>query len=126
MQEHWSRRERQIMEILWRRGRATVREVMEAMPSPPGYSGVRAMLRLLEQKGHLKHTKEGRRYVYLPVVSPTHARRRALDRLLQTFFDNSAEQAVASLLELRSDELTEDDYERLSELIERARKEQEL
>jgi len=111
------------MDIIWRRGRATAREVAEEMPSPPSYSAVRAMLRLLEEKGHLKHGREGRRYVFFPVVSPRRARRGALKNLLDVFFDNSVEQTVASLLDLRSEELTEADYRRLSRLIDRARKE---
>lgn len=121
--EHLSRRERQIMEILWRSGRASAWEVREALPSPPSYSAVRAMLRLLEEKGHLRHERERRKYVFLPVVSPRRARRNALRSLMHIFFENSVEQTVASLLDLRSGELGEEDYERLQQLIEKAKKE---
>ena len=116
-----SRRERQIMDILWQQGRATAQEVLEAMPDAPSYSAVRAMLRLLEEKGHLHHDQDGRKYVYRPVVSSTQARVGALQSLLATFFDNSAEQAVASLLELKADELSADDFSRLRRLVDEAR-----
>jgi BlaI family penicillinase repressor len=116
-----SRRERQIMDIVWRRGQATAREVLDEMADAPGYSAVRAMLRLLEEKGHLQHAQEGRTYVYRPVVSSNKARAGALQNMLSTFFDNSAEQAVASLLELKRDELSADDFKRLRRLVEEAR-----
>ena len=118
---HLSRRERQIMDILWQQGRATAQEVQDAMPDAPGYSAVRAMLRLLEEKGHLHHELDGRKYVYRPVVSSTQARVGALQSLLVTFFDNSAEQAVASLLELKADELSAADFARLRRLVDEAR-----
>ena len=111
------------MEIVWRQGRATAREVADALPSPPSYSAVRAMLRLLEEKGHLKHGLDGRKYVFLPVVSRQKTRRSALQNLLHVFFENSVEQTVASLLELRSDELTEEDYKRLRQTIDKAKNE---
>ena len=109
------------MDILWREGRATAQEVLDAMADPPGYSAVRAMLRLLEEKGHLQHAQDGRKYVYRPVVSSSKARVGALQNLLATFFDNSAEQAVASLLELKADDLSADDFSRLRRLVDDAR-----
>ncbi len=118
-----SRRERQIMDIIYARGRATAAEVMEHLPDPPGYSAVRAMLRNLEDKGHLRHEKAGQRYVFLPTLPRSKARRSALRRVLQTFFDNSTEQAVAALLDLSRSKMTDEELDRLSELIEQARRE---
>lgn len=109
------------MDIVWRAGRVTAQEVRDGLPDPPSYSAVRALLRLLEEKGHLKHWQEGRKYVYHPVVSSTQARVGALQNLLTTFFNNSAEQAVASLLELKGDELSSDDFARLRRLVDEAR-----
>lgn len=118
-----SRRERQIMEILYRRGQASVAEVLEAMPDPPSYSAVRAMLRILEEKDHLKHKQVGRKYVFAPKVAREKAQQSAISNLLYTFFDGSVEQAVASLLDLNAQKLSDDDLNRLSQLIEQARKE---
>ncbi|MBU0753538.1 MAG: BlaI/MecI/CopY family transcriptional regulator [Planctomycetes bacterium] len=118
-----SRRERQIMEIIYSRGQASVADVKEAMEDPPGYSAVRAMMRLLEDKGHLKHKQVGRKYVFLPTVGPAKARRWALKNLLSTFFDGSIEQAVASLLDLDAKKLSEDDLDQLQKLIDQAREE---
>lgn len=118
-----SRRERQIMEIIYSRGEASAADVLEVLPDPPSYSAVRAMLRLLEEKGHLKHRKDGRKYIFVPTVNPAKARRSALKNLLQTFFDGSVEKAVASLLDLNSNKLTQEDLDRLSELIDNAREE---
>ena len=120
---HLSRRERQIMDIIYARGRATAAEVMDRLPDPPGYSAVRAMLRNLEDKGHLRHEKVGQRYVFLPTLARSKARRSALRRVLQTFFDNSTEQAVAALLDLSRSKMTNEELDRLSELIEQARRE---
>ena len=120
---HFSRRERQIMDIVYRLGRATAAEVLENIPEPPSYSAVRTMLRLLEEKGILRHEQEGPRYVYLPILSRDKARRSALKQLVQTFFDNSTEQTVAALLDLSKSAMSADELERLSELIEKARKE---
>src|SRR6185369_10665131 len=92
-----TRRERQIMDILYRRGKATAHEVLEELADPPSYSAVRALLRLLEERGHVKHTQEGQRYVYAPAVARGDARRSALAHLVRTFFAGSIEQAVASL-----------------------------
>ncbi|MFI5120398.1 MAG: BlaI/MecI/CopY family transcriptional regulator [Thermoanaerobaculia bacterium] len=120
---HLSRRERQIMDILYREGRAAAGEVLERLPDPPGYSAVRAMLRVLENKGHLTHVLEDGRYVYRPIVPRNRARRSALENLLETFFDGSAEKAVAALLSESRNPLGEEELERLSHLIADARKE---
>ena len=120
---HLSRRERQIMDVIYSKGRATAAEVLEAIPQPPSYSAVRAMLRLLEEKGYLRHEQDGPRYVFLPTLSRERARQSAMKQLLQTFFDNSAEQAVAALLDMSRARLSDAELDRLSEMIERARKE---
>jgi predicted transcriptional regulator len=118
-----SRRERQIMDILYSRGRATVAEVLEDIPDPPSYSAVRAALRILEEKGHIRHEKDGLRFVFIPRVGKSQARRSAIRHLVRTFFDGSREQAVAALLDDGSTKLSEDELDRLVELIERARRE---
>lgn len=122
-QHKLSRRERQIMDVLYRRGRATAAEILEDLPDPPSYSAVRAMLRVLEDKKHIRHEEKDLRYVYLPVVPREKARRSAVAHLLDTFFDGSAEQAVATLLNVSSKDLSEEDFDRLAALIEEARKE---
>ena len=118
-----SRRERQIMDIIYRRAQATAMEMMENLPDPPSYSAVRAMLRLLEEKGYLKHQQDGLRYVYLPTVSREKARQSALKQMLQTFFEDSTEDAVATLLDISKSKLSKADLDRLSKLIDKARKE---
>jgi predicted transcriptional regulator len=118
-----SRRERQIMDIVYRLGEATAQEVLENLPDPPSYSAVRAMLRVLEEKGHLLHEQTGPRYVFHATVPVESARRSALRRLLQTFFDNSLEEAVATLLDVESSNVTEEELERLAKMIDHARKE---
>jgi predicted transcriptional regulator len=118
-----SRRERQIMDSVYRRGRATAAEVLEDLPDPPSYSAVRTMLRLLEEKGHLEHQQDGPRYVYLPTVPRENARKTALQHLVSTFFNGSREQAMAALLELNDSELTEEQLDRIQRLIEDARTE---
>jgi len=115
-------RERQIMEVAYRLGRATVAEVRAEIEDPPSYSAVRAMMNILETKGHLRHLQEGPRYVYLPVVSGDRARRSILKDVVRRLFDNSTEQAVAALLESSSSRMTDAELERLSELIATARK----
>ncbi len=120
--ESLSRREREMMNILFRAGKATASEVMDAMADPPSYSAVRATLRVLEQKGHVRHHHDGTRYVYIPTVAREKARASALDQLLTTFFDGSAANVVATLLE-RREKLTSGELDRLSKLIEEARKE---
>ena len=116
------RRERQIMEAVYRRGHATVAEVLRDLPDPPSYTSVRTMLRLLEKKGHLRHREDGRKFVYLPVVAPARASRSALKSVLATFFDGSVEKAVASLIGLGAGKLSDAEFGRLAELIDRARK----
>jgi len=118
-----SRRERQIMEILYREGRATATEVLERLPDPPTYSAVRALLKVLENKGHARHVLEGTRYVYQPTLPADRARRSAVKTLLSTFFEGSTEKAVAALLNLGRDELSREELERLSQLIEQAKQE---
>jgi BlaI family penicillinase repressor len=118
-----SRRERQIMDFLFQRGKASVGEVMDGIPNPPGYSAVRATLRTLEQKGRVVHEEDGRAYVYRPTLHREAARRSALTHVLKTFFDNSAEQAVAALLELKGPKLTEAELERVARIIDQAKKE---
>ena len=115
------RRERQIMDVIFRRGRATAAEVLEDLPDPPSYSAVRGMLRLLEDKGHLRHEQDGPRYVYLPTTERDEARRSALAHLLRTFFDNSRESAMAALLDMGGTPLADDEYERLKHALEQAR-----
>jgi BlaI family penicillinase repressor len=118
-----SRRERQIMDIIYELGDASVAQVLEKLPNPPSYSAVRALLRILEEKGHLSHRQDGPRYMFVPTVPRKTARENALKHLLQTFFDNSTEEAVAALLDLSEDQLSEEDYRRLLDLIEEAQKE---
>jgi predicted transcriptional regulator len=118
-----SRRERQIMDILYRRGRATAAEVMQELSGDPHYSTVRTQLRVLERKGHVRHEEEGLRYVYLPAVPRHTARRSALRHLVDTFFDGSTEKAVTALLGRDSSRLSDDELDRIAELIVRARKE---
>jgi len=116
-----SRRERQIMEVIYAHGRATAAEVLESLPDPPSYSAVRAMLRILEGKGHLVHETDGPRYVFLPTTPREQARETALRGVIQTFFGGSPENAVAALLDL-GDELDAEALERLAERIAEARK----
>ena len=118
-----SRRERQIMEVVYERGRATAAEVRAHMPEPPSYSAVRAMLRILEDKGHLRHEQDGPRYVFLPTVPREEARETALRRLVRTFFGGSPEGAMAALLDLEGDRLDEQALDRIAERIDEARKE---
>ena len=118
-----SRRERQIMDILYRNGKASAAEVREAMDDAPSYSAVRAMLRVLEEKGHVRHQAEGLRYVYVPVVARDQAKRSAVKHLMNTFFNDSPEQIVAALLDVSSTKLTRDELDRMAALIEKARKE---
>ena len=118
-----SRRERQIMDILYARTEATAAEVRDELPEPPSYSAVRALLRILEDKGHVKHRLDGPRYVYQPTVSRKQARDSALQRLLRTFFENSPEKAVAALLDMSAAKLSDAELGRLRALIDQARKE---
>jgi predicted transcriptional regulator len=115
------RRERQIMDVVFRLGRATGAEVHAALPDAPSYSAVRGMLRLLEEKGYLRHEQDGPRYVYLPTAEPEEVSQTALQHLLHTFFGNSRESAMAALLDLPDQPLSEDEYRRLSRLLDEAR-----
>lgn len=120
---HLSRRERQIMDIIYRRGEASAAEVMADMADPPSYSAVRTFLRLLEEKGHLKHRKQGAKYIFEATRSRRQAGRSAVQRVLQTFFEGSTEKVVAALLDVSASDLSEEELNRLAELIEEAKKE---
>ena len=109
------------MDVVYRQGQATAAEVLDALPDPPSYSAVRALLRVLEEKGHLRHRRDGARYVFLPTVPRETARRSALARVVQTFFGGSTEAAVAALIDQSS--LSDADLDRLQDLIDRARQE---
>ena len=117
-----TRRERQIMDILYRRSRATAAEVMDDLSGEPNYSTVRTQLRVLEEKGHVRHEEQGQRYIYLPAVPRHAARKSALKHLVETFFDGSAEQAVAALLGGEGSRLSGEDLDRIGRLIDKARK----
>ena len=117
-----SRRERQILDILYERGEATAADVQIALPEPPSYSAVRALLRILEEKGHVRHKQDGPRYIYLPTVARDNAKRSALHHVLKTFFDGSAEQAISALLDEPSTRLSGAELDRLATLIDGARK----
>jgi predicted transcriptional regulator len=118
-----SRRERQIIDILYRRGRATAADVMEDLPGDPSYSTVRTQLRVLEDKGHVRHEEDGPRYVYTPAVPRGTVRRSALKHLVETFYEGSVEQAVAALLGGEGSRLSDEQLDRIEDLIKRARKE---
>ena len=118
-----SRRERQIMDVLYRLGRATAADVMAELPGDPNYSTVRTQLRVLEEKGHVRHEEEGGRYVYAPAVPRHAARKSALKHLVETFFDGSAEQVVAAVLGGEASRLSDEELDRVSALIDKARKE---
>jgi BlaI family penicillinase repressor len=118
-----SRRERQIMDILYRLGSATAAEVQQNMADAPSYSAVRAHLRILEDKGHVKHAYDGPRYVYAPIVSRPAAQKSALRQIVKTFFDGSTSNAVAALLDMSGQDLSESELERLSKLVEQAKQE---
>ena len=122
-EHHLSRRERQIMDALHQRGLATAAEVQAALPDAPGYSAVRALLRILEDKGHIRHRREGARYVYLPRASRQTARRSALKRVVATFFQGSVTQAMAALLETADTQLPDSELHELQQMIDQARKE---
>jgi predicted transcriptional regulator len=117
-----SRRERQIIDILYARGRSTAAEVQAALPDPPSYSAVRAMLRILEDKGHVRHEQDGPRYVYLPTVARENAKRSALRHMVRTFFEGSAEQAISALLDDSTARLSDAELDRLARLIDQARR----
>ena len=123
MEMELSRRERQIMEVLYRNGKASAAEVQSGIPDGPGYSAVRALLRILEEKGHIRHEEKGGKYIYLPAVSRTRAQRSAMRRLVDTFFEGSVEKAVIAFLSPSSSKLGEEELRRLEQLVEQTRKE---
>lgn len=123
MQAGLSRRERQIMDILYQRERASAADVRDGMKDPPSYSAVRAMLRVLEEKGHIKHESEGLKYVYVPSVGIDKAKRSAVKHLLDVFFPGSPEQAVAALLDVSGKRLSHEELDRMTQMIEKAKKE---
>jgi BlaI family penicillinase repressor len=116
-----SRREREIMDVLYRVTRATAAEVQEGMPEAPSYSAVRTMLRILEEKGHVRHEQDGPRYVYIPTVARDKAKRSALKHVVNTFFDGSASQVMAALIELSPRDMDEDELARIRQLIDKAK-----
>ena len=118
-----SRRERQILDVLYQRGPSTVAEIQAGLPNSPGYSAVRALLRILEDKGHIKHQERGPAYVYMPKVSRDRARRSALAHMIQTFYDGSAGQAMTALLDASAGDMSDEELDRLAEVIAKARKE---
>jgi predicted transcriptional regulator len=122
-QKNLSRRERQIMDIVYELNKASVAQVLERIPNPPSYSSIRALLRVLEEKGHLTHKQEGPRYIYSPTLPREEARQSALQHIMKTFFDNSTEDVVAALLNISEENLSEEDYKRLAELVKKALKE---
>lgn len=117
-----SRRERQIVDALFRLGRGSAAEVRAELPDAPSYSAVRALLRILEEKGHVRHEQDGPRYVYMPTVARENAKRSALRHLVQTFFEGSATQAISALLDSSSSKLSDAELERLAHMLEEARK----
>src|SRR5258705_12424529 len=118
-----SRRERQIMDILYQRGKSSAAEVREAMPDAPSYSAVRAMLRVLEEKGHVRHQAENLKYVYVPTVPREKAKRSAVKHLVDTFFSDSPDQIVAALLDVSATRLTREELDRMAQMIEKAKRE---
>ena len=121
LEETLSRRERQVMDILFRRGEATVADVMGDLPDPPTYSAVRSVLRILVEKDLVTHREDGPRYVYLPAVSPNRARDEALSHVVRTFFEGSTEQAMTALLRMSDTRLGDAEIDRLGELVKKAR-----
>ncbi|MCW5806419.1 MAG: BlaI/MecI/CopY family transcriptional regulator [Deltaproteobacteria bacterium] len=118
-----TRREREIMDILHRRGRATAHEVLEDLADPPSYSSVRTFLRLLEERGHVRHEQDGPRYVYAPTVARRQAQRSALAHLVDTFFDGSVEEVVAALVDSPKVKLSPEELDRIAALVAKAKKE---
>ena len=111
------------MEALYKLGRASAAQILDALADPPSYTAIRTHLTLLEKKGHVRHVSDGTRYIYEPLVAREQMGRRAIDSLLKTFFDNSVERAVAALITRRDADLSDDELERLSKLIQKARRE---
>ena len=119
----FSRREREIMDALYKLGKASAAQILDEIADPPTYTAIRTQLTILEKKGHVRHASDGTRYIYEPAVGREQMGRRAIDQLLKTFFDNSVEQAVAALLTRKDADISREDLERLSRLIEKAKKE---
>jgi BlaI family transcriptional regulator, penicillinase repressor len=117
------RRERQLLDAVYRLGKASVRDVLAQLPDPPSYSAVRAMLNLLEQKGHLRHEQKGNKYLYLPTVGRERARTRAMQHVLRTFFDGSPAQALVSLFDATRTKLSQEELDDLAVRIDKARRE---
>lgn len=120
--QHLSRREGEIMDIIYERGQATVADVMERLDKAPSYSAVRALMRILEEKGVLRHERQGQKYVFFPKVNRENAKRSALKRMLQVFFNDSTESAVATLLDISHTRLTDEEWDRLTALVEEAKR----
>jgi predicted transcriptional regulator len=118
-----TRREREIMDIVYRLGRASAQDVLENLAQAPSYSAVRALLRLLEERGHVRHVQEAGRFIFLPAVPRGEARRKALSHVVSTFFGGSVEEAMLTLVESSSRKLSSDELDRLAEIVEQARKE---
>jgi len=119
----FSRREREIMDALYKLGKATAAQILEQIPDPPTYTAIRTQLTILEKKGHVRHASDGTRYIYEPLVAREQMGKRAIDSLLKTFFDDSVERAVTALITRKDADLSQDELERLSQLIEKAKKE---
>jgi predicted transcriptional regulator len=122
-EKNLSRREREIMDIVYKFNEVTAAQVLENLPNPPSYSAVRALLKVLEEKGHLVHKHDGPRYVFVSTLPREEARENALKHMLKTFFDDSTENAVAALLDMSEEKLSDEDYDRLARIIEKARQE---
>lgn len=120
LQNELSKRERQIMDVIYRKNSASVKEVLEEIPDPPSYSAVRALINVLEGKGFLNHKKEGKKYIYLPTISHKKAMRSAIKQLLRTYFNDSVEDAVVAIISTKNN-LSEEDFDRLTGLIDEAR-----
>lgn len=123
LQHGLSKRERQIMEVIYRNKIASVADVLKGIPSPPTYSTASATLKIMEKKGLLSHKKEGRKFVYLPTIPRRLAKRSAVRQLLQTYFNDSAREAVAAIIQVDRGRLSEDDLNNILEMIERAKEE---
>ncbi len=124
LQNELSKRERQIMDVIYRRNSASVKEVLEEIPDPPSYSAVRAMLNILEAKGFLKHTQQGKKYIYIPTIPHVKAMQSAIKQVLRTYFNNSVEDAVAAIINIDRKNLEQTDFDSLARLIESTRKEE--
>ena len=122
-QGKFSRREREIMDALYKLGKASAADIRAQISDPPSYTAIRTLLTILEKKGHVRHASDGTRYIYEPLVAREQMSRRAMDSLLKTFFDNSVERAVAALLTRKDADVSRDELDRLSRLIEKAKRE---